>query len=77
MRDDEPARLEVEPEVVDLVVLDPLQPVPGALDDPRPLPVRGRDDLALAVDPRQAYAVRVRRWEPAIEGWVASAWVVR
>ncbi|MCB9669899.1 MAG: hypothetical protein H6736_15560 [Alphaproteobacteria bacterium] len=71
------ARVPAGAEVVDLVVLDPLQPVPGALDDPRPLPVRGRDDLALAVDPRQAYAVRVRRWEPAIEGWVASAWVVR
>lgn len=64
-------------EVLDLLVLDPLQPLPGALDLPRPLPVRGRDELTLSVDPTQAFAVRARRYDPDLAGFVASAWAVR
>lgn len=60
---------------LDVLHLDPLQPDPGLFDVSRRLPVRGREEVGLPLDPRQTFRVRLVRWDGLLQAWRTSPWV--
>jgi hypothetical protein len=61
--------------LLEVAVLDPLQPAPLAFEDTRRLDPEGRVSIGLAVDPSQSWRVRATRLDPATGTWLASPWV--